>query len=445
MNDELISWMSGLAHRLFPIRRSLSGEGIAESLAIMAEVVPPSVCMHFASGSKVFDWVIPPVWHCRSATLTGPDGVVVADFARSSLEVVNYSHPVDATYELEDLLSEGRLYSMPDLPDAIPYVTSYYSDHWGFCLPHRVLEQLPRGRYQAKIDARFDPTGSIPVVQSVLPGRSSREIVLSSYLCHPEMGNNELSGPLVLAALYRALSQETDLLFTYRFILGPETVGSVALLSAMLEHFRRYMYGGFVLTCLGGPEPMLRIKAPANISGPFPEFLQDYVRMTDGWRMTQFSPDEGSDERQYCSPGADLPMGQVARTPYQEYAEYHSSADDLDFMDVTKVADSAERILALLHNLEDLTPHNVTFGAGEPQLGKRGLYPNTNAPGEGLNSSQESAESRWTRLHLEVVAASKGTQCLSSLSSKGFSLAEISESVSLLRAAGLIEPDLDPE
>jgi len=172
--------MGGLADRLFPLPRSLSGEGIAESLAILAEVMPPTVCSHFASGSKVFDWTIPPVWHCRSATLTGPDGVVVADFARSSLEVVNYSHPVDAVYELEDLISEGHLYSMPDLPAAIPYFTSYHSDHWGFCLPHRVLEQLPRGGYHARIRAEFDPNGSITVAQTVLPGRLSREIVLSS-------------------------------------------------------------------------------------------------------------------------------------------------------------------------------------------------------------------------------------------------------------------------
>jgi len=437
--DDLESWINQLAHQLFHIPRSITGPGLEESLSIIGREMPPTVKLGFRSGSKVLDWTVPPVWLCRRATLRDPNGVVIADFNRSSLEVVNYSVPVDRHMTREQLLEEQRLHSLPSLPTAVPYVTSYYAENWGFCLPDETLVNLPAGVYHAHIDSSFDEAGYLPVHQTLLPGVTSREILLTSYLCHPELGNNELSGPLALAALYKRIAGRPDRYFSYRFVLGPETIGAIALLSVMLEQFRASLYGGFVLTCLGGPKGALRIKLPKDSETSFARFCRTYAGMVGGWKPEAFDPLEGSDERQYCSPGANLPISQIARTVYQQYPEYHTSADNLAFMDVMKVADSVRRIESMLLRLETLMPRSLSVTAGEPQLGRRNLYPNTNAPGVGFNADTETAQIRRTKVILQVLSAADGQTNLIDLIEGEAELAEFEDVLTELDEAGLTQ------
>jgi Uncharacterized protein conserved in bacteria with an aminopeptidase-like domain len=223
------SVMEALFDELFPICRSITGPGLRRSLAIFGRYMPLKI-EGVPSGSQVFDWTVPPEWRIRSARLTGPDGHAVADLAESNLSVINYSEPVDAWLSLGEL--REHLHTLPSLPAAIPYVTSYYKRRWGFCLPHARLQGLPEGTYHARIDSEF-VQGAVDFGQCVLPGESDAEIVLSSYLCHPSLANNELSGPLALLAVYDRLSRWPRRRFTYRFILNPETIGSLCYLSLM--------------------------------------------------------------------------------------------------------------------------------------------------------------------------------------------------------------------
>ena len=428
-----------LAERLFPIRRSITGPGIEQSLQILGEYINYDCRYSFKSGANVNGWIVPPTWNCRKATLTDPEGRVIADYDRCSLEVVNYSEPVQTTMELDSL--QAFLYSHREIPDAVPYVTSYYRRGWGFCLPHEVRESLIPGRYQVFIDSQFDNEGSLPVAEAVLPGQSDREFLLTTYLCHPEMGNNELSGPLAMALVYGALAKRPTRLFTYRFVVGPETIGSVAYLSRMLLHLRARVYAGLVLTCLGGPEPRLTIKGTREGNDHLDRLARVLERQSPQWEYRAFSPTEGSDERQFASAGSRLPVGQVARTVYGQYTEYHTSADDLDFMDVNQVLASARKILDFLELLEATVPHETTYGAGEPQLGRFDLYPGVNAPGEGMNSKTPDHEVNLTRLCLEVVSRADGERTLEALLHE-VSREELVRAVELLRAKDLIVPTI---
>jgi aminopeptidase-like protein len=375
-----------LFDRLFPLCRSIAGEGFRKSLEILHEVLPLEV-QRVPSGTQVFDWTVPPEWIIRDARLTGEDGCQVASFRETNLAVVSYSIPVDRWLTLEEL--RPHLHSLPALPDATPYVTSYYRENWGFCLPHRVLESLPEQRYHAWVDSELID-GELNYGEAVLPGQSSREILLSSYLCHPSLANNELSGPLVLAMLYQKLRRWPRRRYTYRFLLNPETIGSLAFLSRRGEHLRQRLEAGLVLTCLGGPSPWLSFKKPRR-EGTVLEQVIDNLRSTGalGVAVREFTPLSGSDERQFCSPGFDLPVGQIARTVYGEYPGYHNSRDDKQFMGIAPLLRSAEEIELVLRGLEcggcfrNLSPH------GEPQLGRRGLYPSINSEETRRNASSD--------------------------------------------------------
>ncbi|WP_339928668.1 DUF4910 domain-containing protein [uncultured Brevundimonas sp.] len=368
-------FFSDLFDRLFPIIRSITGPGLRESLDIFGEYMP----LHrdqVASGEAVFDWIVPLEWALTRAVLTGPDGEVIADSDRSNLQVVNYSTPVDVELDLDDL--QAHLHSIPDQPDLIPYVTSYYREAWGFCLTHRARQALKPGRYRAVIQSRTY-AGGVDFADCMLPGETEREVMLSSYLCHPSLANNELSGPLVLLGLYDRISRWKRRRFSYRFVLAPETIGSLCYLSRHGPQLKESLAGGLVLTCLGGPAEALSYKSSRRGTSTL-DALVARLGADEGFSVRPFTPTSGSDERQYCSPGFNLPMGQMGRTLYGDYAGYHTSGDDKAFMGIAPLVDAIDRIEALLRRHEYAGVFINQAPYGEAQLGRRGLYPSVNSP-----------------------------------------------------------------
>ncbi len=378
------SLLSELHDELFPILRSLTGPGVTETLAILGRHMPLEI-ETVPSGSQVFDWQVPPSWHCREARLTAPDGTVLADIAINNLAVVNYAEPVDLELDLDAL--QPHLHSLPALPDAVPYVTSYYKRAWGFCLPHRVRERLQPGRYHARIVSEFREDSGVQIAECVLPGESEQEILLSSYVCHPSMANNELSGPLTLLGLYRRLAQWPRRRFTYRFVLHPETIGSLCYLSRRGDHVRARMTAGMVLNCCGGDGASLSYKRSRGGTSLLDKLFGHLADLPDRGLATiglptslrPFDPTGGSDERQYNAPGFNFPFGQLARTPPGAYPAYHTSLDDKAYMGIDTVAGTIEALERVLELAEIAACYINLSPYGEPQLGRRNLYPTTNS------------------------------------------------------------------
>jgi aminopeptidase-like protein len=375
--------------RLFPLSRSITGKGIEESVDILSEQVPFS--RHYvSSGTEVFDWVVPKEWNCAKARLEGPDGNVIADFGDSNLHVVNYSVPVDREIEFEEL--DPHIFSLPSLPSAIPYVTSYYKPAWGFCIPHEKKITLPRGKYHALIDSAFTE-GRVMTADALLEGDTRDEILITSYICHPSLANNELSGPLALTGLYLRLKEWKRRRYSYRFAVNPETIGSLCYLYLNGEHLMKHVISGVVLTCLGGPSENLSYKLSRRGDSSMD-------RLARGWNemgkmdIRKFDPRSGSDERQYCSPGFNLPVGQIARTVYGSYEEYHNSLDNKEFMTIDALVSSIDRIEDFLWELDNSGYFINLFPYGEPQLGKRNIYPNVNAASTRRNSGDEIFDGR---------------------------------------------------
>lgn len=433
--------LEGLFDELFPICRSITGPGLRRSLELFRQYMPLDV-ETVASGTKIFDWEVPPEWRIRSARLTGPDGGTIVDLAESSLHVVNYSAPVDLKLTLDEL--QPHLHSLPDLPDATPYVTSYYKRTWGFCLSERVRRSLERGTYHAYIDSEFvgaNRGGCLEYGHCSLPGRYARTVVLTSYLCHPSLANNELSGPLVLLGLYDRIRRWPDRRFTYRFVLNPETIGSLCYLHRYGELLRSTVEAGLVLTCLGGPEPRLSYKTTRRESALLDRLVAALNFQENlGFRIRPFTPAHGSDERQYCSPGFDLPFGQLSRTVYGEYPGYHNSRDDKAFMDVEQLVRAVDVIEHLLQRLEVAARFRNLLPFGEPQLGRRELYPSTNSANTRAHSNDALADSR-TQLDriLYVLNYSDGSNDMLDIAQRAdCTLADLAPAVRRLEEAGLI-------
>jgi aminopeptidase-like protein len=428
-------FLDRLFDELFPILRSITGPGLRQSLDVFARYMPLKI-ESVPSGTQVFDWQVPPEWRLKTAHLTGPNGELIADAAICNLHVLNYSAPVDAVLPLSEL--DGHLYSLPDLPDAIPYVTSYYKRNWGFCLKHSVRRTLPAGRYHAFIDSEF-VDGGVPVADCTLPGESSAEVMLTSYLCHPSLANNELSGPLVLLGLYQRLKAWPRRRYTYRFVLNPETIGSLCYLHLNADHLKNHLAAGLVLTCLGGPN-----RLTYKMSRRGDSIIDHLVHATAprrSIRIRGFDPTGGSDERQYCSPGFDFPMGQMARAVYGEYDGYHNSLDDKEFMSIATLIESIDEIEDLLKTAEiagvfvNLSPY------GEPQLGRRGLYPTVNSAATWGSSSDDLTDTRtFLNRILHVLNYSDGRHTMLDIAARmGTDVEAFAPVVAKLEAAGLLK------
>lgn len=359
--------MHAFARELFPICRSITGLGLRETLRRIGQRVPLTV-HEVPSGTRVHDWEVPLEWTIRAGWLKAPDGRVLADFSRSNLQVVNYSAPVHAKIPLADL--RPHLHSLPERPTWVPYRTSYYKRDWGFCLPHAIVATLGPGEYEAFIDSSLEP-GSLSYGECVIPGESPDEVLVSCHACHPSLANDNLSGLVVATWLAMALAARPHRL-TYRFVFVPGTIGSIAWLARNPETVKRIRHG-LLLTCCGDPGAFTYKRSrrgDAVVDRAAAHVLRPRAPHA---RLIDFFP-YGYDERQYCSPGYNLPVGCLMRTPHGEYPEYHTSADNLDLITPGALEESLQTALAVLaivdgnRRLRSLNPF------GEPQLGRRGLY-----------------------------------------------------------------------
>ena len=362
--------MHDLACRLFPICRSITGDGVRQSLRILQESLPQLKMVEVPTGTPCFDWIVPEEWNISEAQLIAPDGSVVADFSVNNLHVVSYSEPVDLCLSLEEL--QPHLHSEPNLPEAIPYITAYYKRSWGFCIPHRVRQNLKEGQYRAIIRSTLKK-GHLTYGELIIPGSTNHEVLLSTYICHPSLANNEISGPVVATFLARYLLSLPDRRCTYRIIFIPETIGAIVYLSRHLEHLQTHVIAGFVLSCVGDDraysylESRLGNTLADKIAKHVLDHLQpDYVRYSYLKR--------GSDERQFCWPGVDLPVCSVMRTRYGSYPEYHTSLDDLNLISEAGL----QGAFNVLKHCLDCLEHTITYRTTvlcEPQLMRRQLYP----------------------------------------------------------------------
>jgi len=360
--------MHALVRELYPICRSITGDGFRSSLRRLADIAPLTLT-EVPSGTPVFDWKVPKEWNIRDAWIEDASGRRVVDFRDSNLHVMSYSTPVRARMSLAEL--RPHLHSRPDQPDVIPYRTSYYAEDWGFCLSHRTLEALADGDYEVCIDSTL-AAGHLTYGESVLPGISTDEILISIHSCHPSLANDNLSGMAVGAFLARSLADQPRK-HTFRFLFIPGTIGSITWLAQHHGETRRIRHG-LVLSCLGD-RGKSTYKRSRRGNAMVDRAAAHVLRVGGEHSLVDFTP-YGYDERQYCSPGFDLPVGCLTRTRNGEYPEYHTSNDNVDFVTAESLEDSLSKALAIVEVLEhdrtyiNLNPHC------EPQLGRRGLYGN---------------------------------------------------------------------
>lgn len=368
MFEDCGQFMYRLLVELFPICRSITGEGVRETLRIIKSHIPITM-VEVPSGTQVFDWVIPPEWNIRDGYILDEQGNKIVDFKKNNLHVMGYSAPINKKITLEEL--QEHLYSLESQPNAIPYITSYYKERWGFCLTHTLRKELKSGIYHAVIDSELKQ-GFLTYGEIIIPGQSQQEVFLSTYICHPSMANNELSGPVVTTALVKWLLSESRY-YTYRIIFIPETIGAITYLSKNLSDMKKNIMAGFNVTCIGDERQF------SFMSSRKGKTLADRVALNV---LKFFCPDfkkysfleRGSDERQYCSPGVDLPIVSVMRSKYGTYPEYHTSLDDLSLVTANGLEGGYSALKNCLELLEKNKLYQVTC-LGEPQLGKRGLYP----------------------------------------------------------------------
>jgi aminopeptidase-like protein len=366
--DEMYAW----AEDLFPICRSLTGSGVRDTLSYLKNLLPTLNMHEIKTGENVLDWQVPLEWDIKDAYIENEKGKKIIDFNTSNLHVVGYSEPIDTILDLAEL--QKHLHSLPSLPNAIPYITSYYSRNWGFCLSHEQRLALEDTKYHAVIDSELKD-GVLNYSDLVIKGQSSKEVLLSTYVCHPSMGNNELSGPIVSAALAKWINSLESPYYTYRFIFIPETIGSIVYLSQHMEHLKSNVIAGFNITCVGDDRCYSFL--PSRNGSTLADRVGKHVLSHIDSDYKQYTwLDRGSDERQYCAPGVDLPIATIMRSKYDEYPEYHTSLDDLSLISPAGLRGGLNAFIKAIEVIEfNCFPKAQVLG--EPQLGKRGLYPET--------------------------------------------------------------------
>lgn len=362
--------MYQLAAKMFPICRSITGNGFRESLEMLREAVPEIQVYEVPTGTTVFDWTVPKEWNIRGGGIYRLNGDKVIDFKDSNLHIVGYSLPIDKVVSREELLE--HVYTMPDQPDWIPYVTSYYKERWGFCMTENQKQTLTDEEYHVVIDSTLED-GSLTYGELIVPGQTDDEILFSSYLCHPSMANDDLSGPVVLTELMKYVLQMKDRRYTYRFVINPETIGAITYISRNIDALLKHVKAGFVLSCVGDD------RTYSYLATKYGDTLTDRVMQNvlkfhfPEYKKYSFL-DRGSDERQYGSAGVNLPVCGFCRSLYTKYPEYHTSADNMDLISPEGLQGAYDVMVKVIMALENNYHYTMTCQC-EPQLGKRGLYP----------------------------------------------------------------------
>ena len=360
------------AKELWPLNRSITGDGVRETLKKISTHLTKINIKSVPSGTKVFDWTVPQEWHVTKAYIITPDRKKICDFSVNNLHLVGYSIPFHGKMMLKQL--QKHLYSLPEQPNAIPYITSYYQERWGFCLTEKQRKGLRDGEYEVIIDSKLF-AGQLNYGELILRGESDKEIFISSYICHPSMANNELSGPTVATYLAKWVSELKARRYTYRFVFIPETIGSIAYLSKNYINLKKKVVAGFNISCVGDDNSYSYL--PSRNGNTISDKVAKHVlRWVDSDYKSYTWLDRGSDERQYCAPGVDLPIASILRTKYGEYPEYHTSLDNLDEVVTPKGLDGG--YWALRRAIEALEKNifYINKVLCEPQLVKRGFYKN---------------------------------------------------------------------
>lgn len=415
--------MHRLIGELYPICRSLTGDGVRRTLERIGTEIPLKI-EEVPSGTEVFDWTVPREWNIRDAHISNLAGERVIDFRRCNLHVLGYSVPVAERVSRAEL--GAHLFSLPDHPDWIPYRTSYYDDAWGFCVSERQREALTDPEYDVVIDSSL-VQGSLTYAECLLEGETADEVLISCHVCHPSLCNDNLSGISVATSLARTLA-DLPRRYSYRFLFIPGTIGSITWLALNRARVERIKHG-LVLTCVGDPGNSTYKRSrrgDAEIDRATAHVLghsgQDH-------EVQDFSP-WGYDERQYCSPGFDLPVGCLMRTPHGRFPEYHTSADDLELVRPEALADSFAKCLRVFGVLEQNRTYQSTNPLCEPQLGKRGLY---DAIGGRANREQAQMAMLW------ALNQSDGTRDLLEIATRASMPFEpIAEAAMTLREHGLL-------
>jgi aminopeptidase-like protein len=417
--------LHALVSRLYPICRSITGEGLRQTLRILSEIAPLEM-VEVPSGTGVLDWQVPQEWNVREAWIEGPGGERVVDLRNSSLHIVNYSIPIRAQMPLSEL--RPHLHSLPDRPDWIPYRTSYYAPSWGFCLSHRQLQSLPEGQYEVCIDSTLAP-GSLTWGEHVVPGESPDEILISAHVCHPSLADDNLSGAVIAAFLARHLSSGPKRRLTVRFLFAPGTIGTIAWLARNRDRVSR-IHAGLTITCLGDGQPFTykrTVGGDAEI-----DRVAEQVLANSGFahRSIDYFP-YGYDERQYNSPGFRAPVGSLMRAQHGTFPEYHTSADDLSFVSPERLAESFAVLESIIEVLDKNRRYRNLAPYGEPQLGRRGLYR--------TQGGTDIPDLQMTLLW--VLNLSDGTHSLLDIAQRAkLDFKAVSAAADLLHRNGLLEP-----
>jgi aminopeptidase-like protein len=417
-----------LVRSLYPICRSITGEGLRQSLRLLETTIPLEL-HEVPSGTQVFDWSTPKEWNIADAYIKNVKGERVVDFRRHNLHVLNYSIPVHRTMSLAEL--RPHLFSLPEMPDWIPYRTSYYRETWGFCLSHRQLEQMEEGEYEVCIDSTLEP-GHLTYGEYRIQGATDDEVLISAHACHPSLCNDNLSG-MATAARLADLLAEVPLRYSYRFLWIPGTIGSITWL-AQNEPFLPRIKHGLVLSCLGD-EGKFTYKRSRRRDAEIDRAVEHALRHGGhDFQILDFSP-YGYDERQYCSPGINLPVGCFMRTPNGCYPQYHTSADDLTLVSPSSLAESLRQLLQVIQILEENARHLNLNPKCEPQLGRRGLY-------RQMGGTKDAAVREMAMLW--VLNLSDGQNDLLAIAERsGIPFDQVSQAAEALQQAGLLKACLE--
>lgn len=372
IGEKIYGWVEDL----FPHCRSLTGPGTLQTLEYFQNILPELTIHQVPSGTRAGDWTVPDEWTIRDAFVKDADGNRVIDFEKSNLHVIGYSEPVDRHMTLDEL--QPHLRSNSNIPEAVPYHTSYYNRYWGFCLSHEERQKLAAGTYHVKIDSELKP-GFLHYADLVIPGETDQEILLSSYCCHPSLANNELSGPTVLAAVAQWLLKQPKRRYTYRILFTVETIGSILYANRHLDKLKAKTVAGYVLTCCGDDNRysfMQSRKGNTLADRALRQVMKTHAGSFEEYAFLEIG---GSDNIQFCSPNVDLPVCSLMRSAHGTYREYHNSLDNLGFVSAAGLQGAFEACIKTLTLLENNRRWRLTT-VGEPQLGRHGLYPSQQNP-----------------------------------------------------------------